>query len=343
MRFPRSSRAGFTLVEMTVALAIAGVVLGGIAVTMQREAKGLSEMASRTASERGAAEMLGKIERQLEFAIGATPTAFVTEKASPGNETGFAVDNTMGFPASGMLLLQPGTQNEERIAYAELKPTTDRFEQLVRGIQCGTKEFHDLGTLVRWAPMAVPIEEQVNPAQKDFDGVAAKSGEMIYFRGDGTGFSFRAPTDPNGNGEFYVNGEIIWGATIGDTPSLDGWSCLYYQPVDTLLEDEAGDINGDGDRDDVFDMGRVRMMSWNCAVDSSPVSDISLCAPIVVQERCNWGGDLNADGYDDPMFLWDADTGRLHVTLFVAGAAINGRVIARPLETTLYLRNGAMN
>jgi len=62
----------------------------------------------------------------------------------------------------------------------------------------------------------------------------------------------------------------------------------------------------------------------------------------VLQERCNWGSDLDGDGFDDPLFMWEPETGCLHVRLFLAAGTVNGRQSVREIESILYLRNGAL-
>lgn len=339
---PRSSSHGFSLVELCVALTVTAIVLGSIAVSMHSEARGLSERAERNAVERSASEMVGRVESELEYAIGVTPRAFLMTDLPPDRTGGVTVDTTLGFPASGVLLLDPGTGAEERIAYERLRPSTNRFEDLARGAQCGNRDLHLKNSLVRWAGMAVPIEDQVNPFPGEYDGVSLAGGRTVFFRGDGTGFSFRTPTDPTGNGDYMQNGAVQWGATVEGQDTLDGWSALYYQPVRELREEEAGvDVDRDGDLEDVYDLGRIRMTSWNAFADADERTEVALCGPIVLQRRCDWGGDLDTDQFDDPLFLWEPDTGRLHVNLFLVAGEVGGRIAPRRIETTLYLRNGS--
>ncbi len=338
----RNGTAAFTLVEVSLSLAVTAIVLGSMAVSMQREAKGLAAMATSNSIERGTSQMLDRLGHELEYAVGANPQAFLMTSLSAGNESGFSVDASRGFPAWGILLLDPGTPAEERIAYADLVPSLHRFENLGRGAQCGSPQNHSKNALVRWAGMACPIDNQLNPSASEFDGVSKGAFAPIYFRGDGTGFSFRVPTMVSGSDDYIQNGEVTWGSAVGDGPSSEGWSALVYQAQAQFIEAQEGfDLDRDGDLEDVYDLGRIRMMSWNAYSDSSSHTDVALCPPIVLQRRCDWGGDLNNDGFDDPIFLWDPDTGRLRISLYVLPGRIHGHAAPRRVETTLYLRNGA--
>jgi len=331
------------LVELTISLAVTSLILATVAISMSREARGLSEMANRDAEEQRVSEMLGRIENTLRFASGANPQAFLSGNLSAGQTAGMNVDTTLGFPAFGVLLLEPGTGAEERIAYDRINPVAQRFEELDRGAQCGSASLHPKNQIVRWAGMATPIENQLNPPPGTFDGLCLEPTGGVFFRGDGTGFSFRVPTDPGGGEDFLENGAVRWGATIDGQPTLDGWSALYYQEVGELLKAQAGaDLNGDGDRIDIFDLGRIRMISWNAFAAGQEMTDVAMCPPIVLQERCNWGSDLDGDGFDDPLFMWEPETGCLHVRLFLAAGTVNGRQSVREIESILYLRNGAL-
>jgi hypothetical protein len=59
----------------------------------------------------------------------------------------------------------------------------------------------------------------------------------------------------------------------------------------------------------------------------------------VLQERCNRGGDLDGDGFDDPLFLWDPMARRLHVRIFVLGNGVEEMPLVRRVESVIYLRN----
>ena len=92
---------------------------------------------------------------------------------------------------------------------------------------------------------------------------------------------------------------------------------------------------------DVFDLGRIELVTWN-AFTGGEATRVRLCPPIVMQERCNAGGDLDADGFDDPMFVWFPIEGRLEVRFFLALGVVNGRQVIRRTSSTIHLRNGAL-
>ena len=61
---------------------------------------------------------------------------------------------------------------------------------------------------------------------------------------------------------------------------------------------------------------------------------------MIIQEQCNWGGDMDGDGFEDPIFLWNRSGGRLRVRFFVLAEARKNIPLVRRMEATLFLRNG---
>jgi hypothetical protein len=193
-----------------------------------------------------------------------------------------------------------------------------------------------------WAGLAEVLAQQDAPDAEDFDGLVDLPGRNLFFRGDGTGFSYRVPTDPAGGTDYLDGDELRWGATVAGQPTLDGWACLHFVPRYVYAEAETGDdVNRDGDRTDVFEIGQIRRRTWNTTNPAVPASDLGLGPTVVVQERCNRGGDLDGDGFDDPIFLWDRDGRQLNVRLFVLGRANMDVPILRRVEATIFLRNEA--
>jgi hypothetical protein len=250
------------------------------------------------------------------------------------------VDTTLGFPDSGLLLVDRGNGNVERLRYSGLETTHTFFLQLTRGEQCTSAANHAAGAGVMWAGLAEPIALQMNPPASTYDGRAKESIGPVYFRGDGCGFSYRLPTDPAGGTQFLAGSDVRWGAAVDGTPSASGWAALSFEARETYDERKTGhDINNDGDTNDVFDVGQIVKRTWDTSDPAAPVRTLGLGPTMVIQERCKWGRDLDGDGFDDPIFLWDAATHCLHVRLHVLGTTVGDVPITRTVESLIYLRN----
>ncbi len=160
------------------------------------------------------------------------------------------------------------------------------------------------------------------PAPDAYDGIALEAGRPVFFRGRGTGFSYRVPVDPTGGGDFLVGDVLQLGAEVpGLDPSLDGRMAIYFQPRTVFAEADRGqDVNLDGDTEDEFDVGQLRQVVWDVTTPDSPARHVGIGPANVLQERCNHGSDLTGDGFEDPIFLWDALTSELHVRLVLIDA-----------------------
>ena len=180
----------------------------------------------------------------------------------------------------------------------------------------------------------------MNPPASTWDGRAKESTGIVHFRGDGTGFSYRLPTDPAGGSNYLAGDDVRWGAEVDGAPSATGWAALWFEPSETWEEARFGhDVNGDGDTNDVFDVGQIKKRTWDTADPGAVVRELGLGPTVVIQERCNWGGDLDGDGFDDPIFLWDAATSCLHVRILVLGTTVENVPITRKVDTMIFLRN----
>lgn len=337
-----SRRAGFTIVEVMIASTIITIVMAAMIVGMQREAKNLGDMVTNTHRERSAQVVMHRIEMELEFAAGANTDAWTSGTSTAGSST-LMVDNSLGFPPMGTLLVDPGGFGVERIDYSGLDRSTHTFTGLDRGVQCTNPSGHANGVRVHWAGGATALENQIAPAASQWDGQAASPTGPVFFRGDGTGFSFRVPTDPTGGNDYFDAGGIRWGSEVNGNPNANGWSCLRFVARRQLTEAEANrDINQDGDQDDTFDVGQIELVRWDSANNGGNPTQVNLCPPIVLQEVCNYGGDLDADGFADPIFLWDPFRGSLSIQMFITSGMHNQRANVQRIATTLYLRNGAL-
>lgn len=339
-RTRRTRRAGFTLVESLIAGSIFALVILGAYAALSRDATLSRSSLGISVAEMRAQQMLFAIEREVAGARGASPRTTATVALAAGATAELRVASTLGFPDRGLLLVDRGTAGLERIAYDSLGPGAASFLALTRGEQCTNPSSHAAGAEVLWAALAETLVLPANPPANLFDGRALEAGGPVWFRGDGTGFSYRVPTDPAGGAAVLTDGEITWGATVGGAPTLEGWASLAFDPSGEVREDATGDdLNGDGDVADVFDVGRIRRRTWDTSDPAAPASDLGLGPSVVLQERCGWGGDLDADGFDDPIFLWDGATRRLHVRLFVLGRSVADLPIVRRVESVIFLRN----
>jgi hypothetical protein len=299
-------------------------------------------------SEMRAQQMLRTIETELANARGEVPIASLTEDLSLAQSALIEVDSTLGFPPIGTLLFQRGTELEERVDYTGLTADQTSFTGLTRGVQCTAAAAHEAGTgdTVMWAGLAESIELQTDPPASAFDGQAAISAGTLFFRGDGSGFSYRVPIDPTGAipPNYLSAGELQWGHEIDGNPSTADWACLYFSPVRTIKEADVDvDMNDDGDRLDTFDLGQIRRRIWNTDNPAIAPADLGLGPTNILQERCDWGNDLDSDGFDDPIFLWDADSRQLHVQLLIMGYSATDRPITRRVNSVVYLRNQPEN
>lgn len=336
----RRARAAFTMVELAVAGTILAVVLMSILVVATRDDALSRSSLSVGVAETRAQEMLAVLERELVHARGASPRAALTQTLGTGETGAIVVDSTLGFPDQGTLLIDRGSGSVERVRYTSLDATRTRFLGLERGVNCTTATTHAQGATVLWSGLAEPIAIQSNPGTSLFDGRATESTGPVFYRGEGAGFSYRVPTDPTGGTDYMDGSDVRWGAVVGNTPTLDGWAAVYYEPRETFDESTARfDLNKDGDTSDTFDVGQIRKRSWDTANPNAQVRELGLGPTVVVQERCRYGSDLDGDGASDPLFLWDANLRRLHVRLFVLGSGSSSTPILRKVETTLFLRN----
>ena len=329
MRSARSRR-GNTLLEILIATTLFTVVFLSAVAMMESGQRFSSSTLEITAVEEQAQETLFKVERLLSNAIPNTPSS--TTSIGAGANIAVLADND-GFPPRGWALLDPGNAGQELVAYDGLGTAGELFA-LARGQQCTTERSHGQVT-VHWAGVAEPWA-----AGGPTTGVALELGVKTTFRGKGLGFSFQVPVDPAGGRTFVQGNEVRWGAPVlGTGQTRNGRMAIYFQPQSSFAEaSENADVNGDGDRVDVFDVGQLRRVAWDVTAPGMS-DDIGLGASVVLQERCNWGGDLDGDEFDDPLFLWNADTNELHIRLFVLGANRSGLPVVRRVESFLFLRN----
>ena len=338
------ARSGMTIIEMSSAAGILAIVLLGSLAMARRDNDLANTTLGISVSEMKAQQMIRKLESELAEARGVRPVTTLTNALGASGTASMEVASTRGFPPFGTLLVNRGTGTEERLDYAGLAADGLSFETLLRGQQCTDPFTHADGAEVLWGGLAEPLALQVNPPAAQWDGIAGEPVGNRFFRGDGTGFCYQIPTDPTGNGNFINGATLRWGATVADVPLADGFHAIVFVPAFAFSEADTGDdINKDGDRLDTFDVGQLRRLGWDATNPGGAVDDLGLGPRNILQERCNWGGDLDGDGLDDPMFLWDETTRRLHVRLFVIGRTRADSPIVRRVESMVFLRNEFSN
>ncbi|MEM7518667.1 MAG: hypothetical protein AAF368_17310, partial [Planctomycetota bacterium] len=144
--------------------------------------------------------------------------------------------------------------------------------------------------------------------------------------------------------DFLDGINLRWGATVNGASTLDGYHSVQFIPSLQISEAASGDdINRDGDRLDVFDVGQLRRFTWDASDPDVAREDLGLGPNTILQESGAWGSDLDGDGFEDPMFFWDEDSRRLQIRLFVLGRTRADTPIVRRVESTVFLRNGVSN
>jgi hypothetical protein len=336
----RNTQSGFTLVEGLFAATLVSVVIMGSILLLSHDMEVSKSSISVQAAQNQAQTLIYALEKELSNARGERPVATLTVGLGAGTGGTVTLDSSAGFPRTGMLTIDRGTPQSEHIAYTTLAADGQTISGLTRGAQCSTAVGHAQNTEVLWSGMAELLALSGTPPADLYDGQSLESNGPAFFRGDGTGLSYRMPTDPAGGNDFFADGELQWGALVDQTPMLSGWCALYYRPVDSYDEATRGiDVNHDGDRTDVFDIGQIFRSRWSTIDPAGAPNDIAIGPGVVLQERCRYGSDLDGDGFADPIFLWDPVSGRLHLRLFVMGRNRQGWPTVRRVESMVFLRN----
>lgn len=344
MHRPNQRRAGYSIIELMIATTLFVVVMVSSLALMERDAHLSRSTLKITAIEDQSTQMLYRIERELSHALVSTPKAILRTPLGAGETARLEIDDHLMFPPAGELIVSRGTGAREVITYTGLDttPLDLAFTGLTRGQACTQAAWHLTSptNTVYWAGLAEPIANQTNPPVGAFDGRANEEGIDLFFVGTGAGISYRIPVDPTGGTNFMSGEDVQWGAMLNNAQIATGWSAIVYTPTGTVRETDTGDdINEDGDAVDVFDVGQLRRMIWDTANPGAVVEDLGLGPRAILQEQCNWGSDLDGDGFEDPIFLWNEDTRQLHVRLYLIGRSVRDMPIVRRVESVMFLRN----
>lgn len=337
---PLGPRAGGLLLETVVAVSLFSVVLASSMAMVESGRRFSNSALQITTVEDLAQQMLFRMEHELASAAGCAPKCSLPVACTAGETDELIVSSTLGFPPRGTLVLERGSPQEERVRYAAIG-APDRFALLTRGDGCTGVFDHPGadGADQLWSGLAEPLANQHDPQPSEYDGIALEDGLQVYFRGEGAGFSYRLPIDPSGGNNPLNGHELFWGAELSSGPSVNGWVAIVFESHGTYEEAHTGDdVNRDGDKLDVFEIGQLRRLTWD-TTDPGTVEELGLGPSNVLQERCNYGGDLDGDGFADPMFLWDEASNLLHVRLFLLGTAREDMPVVRKVESVMFLRN----
>lgn len=334
--------AGLTLIEVSISGAIMALVLTAMVVGVQRETRGLSNIVNTTTRERQAQEIVARVEAELEYGAAAMPSAFLQGSVG-ATSSSMTLDNSQGFPPQGVALVDPGGASQSRYTYTTLNPGAHSLGGIQQDADCPPAANAGIGTPVLWDGAAFAIPNQASPPANQFDGTALGITGPVFFRGSGTGFGFRVPTDPAGGSNFFDAAGVTWGGTVAGNPSLSGWSAFDFEPVDQVDEATLGiDVNLDGDQVDAFDIGRLCLRTWDVN-NVGGDRNVSLGPAMVLQERCNYGSDMDGDGFDDPIFLWNEVDQTVTISLTVHAGFLNEIPVIRRVQTTVFIRNGTAN
>ena len=120
---PRNaSRAGYTILELTIAASLFVVVMLSSIALMERDSQLSRSTLAITAVEQQSTQMLYRLERELADALIDTPRAILTDPLNAGETDRLRVAGVLGFPQAGQVLLWGGG-NEELVAYEGVQVT----------------------------------------------------------------------------------------------------------------------------------------------------------------------------------------------------------------------------
>lgn len=298
----RSRQAGISSVQVLVSAVIfATVLMASVSYSMTLSNR-FSSLRSSAASQSVAQGVLAGIERALYQAEPAVPTAFLVADLNPGDAT-VSLDRVDGLPPSGWILVR-GAGGSERVGYDGVQFVSSTW---TLSLTTSVTATHAAGRQVRLAQLGT-LDASVTALDAGLFGQTFELTGVREFLGEGSAVVFRRRL-PDGS----------YGAVVDGSPVSGAWQMLAFRPATALVEAEVGrDLNFDGDRADTFDVGRIHRWTWPAhAAGATADADVLAVSPsVVVQERGVWGGDLDSDGSDDPLFAFDPETGVLRMAIF---------------------------
>ena len=336
-RSRRTKRSGFSLLGILIGLSTLALFMSGMLFALHAEITRGQDSVKDSFAESRINDLFSRMERELVRSRVVIPNTYLTQALTATAQRA-RVGSTVGFPNEGTLLLGPGQARQERIRYDFDAGDPTEFAGLERSSRCAVPSMHPRGTLVLWANTARLVANQGTPAAHEYDGISQEPFGPRFYRGDGTGIAFQTtvpPADAN-----LTDGRAAQEDGKAGAPATKAeLALLRFVPVATLTEANRGfDFNRDGDYEDSFDLGSIHLRSRDPNAPKR-TTDIALCPPMVLQETCNPAADMDGDGFEDPMFLFDETTGRLRVRLFVLAGAIQDIPVIRRIETRIYVRN----
>ena len=336
----RAHQGGFTLIEVVIAFTVMTIILLATSSVLRRETRGIAELQNMGHSEKVMEGVFNRIFRTIQFARGFTSETTLSSTLT-ANETGqISLGSINGFPDQGSLVVDRGEATEETINYEAHATVGTGVLTLERGAEGTQNRGHNRGSSVIWSGLAYPIANQTDPDPSEYDGTTDDLRGDIYFIGKGLGLSYQVPVDPVHTGSYLEGSEPRWGAQVSGGEVAGAYGAVVYVPSLEITEaDRKFDLNEDGDEDDTFYLGRIALQSWS--TDPGDSLRINLTPSIILQEKGAYGSDMDADGFEDPMFLWSADQARLRLRFFVLTGTVNGHEVVRRFENIIHLSNGS--
>ena len=126
---------------------------------------------------------------------------------------------------------------------------------------------------------------------------------------DGSSVTYSLPIQAGTYGGFTDDkGNILYGANATTGFSTDATITLAFVKKSEISESTAGDLNGDGDTADTYELGYLA---------KTTSTGITLPFPRIelIRLKGSLSADLNKDGKADPLFAWDATNNKLSVNL----------------------------